>query len=42
MLRAIVLCLVVLVAVSGCQKKCKKGKPCGNTCISKEYTCNKG
>jgi hypothetical protein len=41
MLRIIFVTVLAVVAVSGCQKQCKKGKPCGNACISKEYTCNK-
>ena len=26
---------------SGCCKQCSKGKPCGNSCISRSYTCHK-
>jgi len=25
-----------------CCKRCNKGKACGNSCISKSYTCHKG
>ena len=25
-----------------CCKRCNKGKACGNSCISKSYTCRKG
>lgn len=25
-----------------CCKVCKKGKPCGDSCISRSYTCHKG
>jgi hypothetical protein len=25
-----------------CCKHCRKGKACGNSCISKSYTCRKG
>ena len=27
---------------SGCCKVCKEGKACGDSCISKTSTCNKG
>ncbi|MVA97979.1 hypothetical protein GN330_12060 [Nitratireductor sp. CAU 1489] len=27
---------------SGCCKVCTTGKPCGNSCISRSYTCRKG
>lgn len=41
---AMALILPVLLAGSGCGENwpCKKGKPCGNACISKEDTCHKG
>lgn len=25
-----------------CCKRCRKGKACGNSCISRSYTCRKG
>ncbi len=31
----------VLIA-EGCCKVCRKGKACGNSCISRSYTCHKG
>jgi hypothetical protein len=31
--------VMVLLALGGC-KTCKKGKPCGKTCISKQDTCH--
>ena len=36
--------VVLLTALLGCGKgkpDCKKGKPCGDTCIDKDDTCRK-
>ena len=33
------LVLATLLAPSAFAKDCKKGKPCGDTCISKDATC---
>lgn len=30
------------VGGSGCCRVCSVGKPCGDSCISAGYTCNKG
>ena len=32
---------VPLIKVAQCCKICRKGKACGNSCISKKYTCRK-
>lgn len=40
MFKAAVAVMIVLSVLSGC-KTCKKGKPCGKTCISKLDTCHK-
>lgn len=37
------LLLIVSVLTTGCDNwPCKKGKPCGHACISKQDTCHKG
>lgn len=33
--------LVVFVLACATGPNCKKGKPCGNTCIAKSKTCHK-
>ena len=37
------MCLVGLAALlcTACGPKCKKGKPCGETCIAKNKDCHK-
>lgn len=30
------------VYLAACCKVCRKGKACGNSCISRSYTCHKG
>jgi surface polysaccharide O-acyltransferase-like enzyme len=39
---SLLLALLVVLTLTGCQKICKKGKPCGNTCISRDKTCHRG
>ena len=34
--------LLVLPVVADAQKRCVKGKPCGNTCIARNRTCRVG
>jgi len=45
-MRRLVLVVIALVLVSGsaaeAQKRCKKGIPCGNTCISADKVCRTG
>lgn len=43
-MRLKLICLISLVLFSSSTfaKTCKKGQPCGNSCISWKYTCHKG
>jgi len=43
--RLVILCLTLLFCLSAplvAQKICKKGKPCGNTCIAMDKQCHVG
>lgn len=39
-LALVLLGLSVLASPAAAQKTCRKGKPCGNTCIGKTKTCH--
>lgn len=44
-MRGLLLTIALLMPVAGqlaAQKVCKKGKPCGNSCIAQSYTCHVG
>lgn len=39
---ALLLCLTLLPETAAAQRRCTRGKPCGNTCINVNYTCRLG